>query len=131
MWFLDTNHPSFFVRMLARVVRLILGVILLVVVLLAALWAYDTFGHHDLYNQVLGTGGWLRDGRWKQTLGAVIGFLVIAPVVMDMLFGDSNNYNNGGYNNRNNGNYNGSNRNNGGYNGNNQRFDDRNGRNRR
>lgn len=125
MWFLDTNHPSIFVRLIARFVWTILSVIAFVLIALLVVWAYDKFGGHDTYGQIKSSIDDLRAIGWKKVALSVLGFAIVVPVVLDLLAGDNRGYRNndrGGYNNnRNNGGYNNNRGDRGGYDNNDRR----------
>lgn len=87
MWFLDTNHPNFFARLVARCVWLVIIIALSASALVLIVWGYDTFGHHHLAHTIRDKVNWAWHGGWKQVLTEILAVLFIGPIVMDMLFG--------------------------------------------
>lgn len=90
MWLFDTNHPNFFVRLLARLAWMIVSIVTLVVVGSLIVWGYDTFGHHDLAHEVKDKISWAWSGGWKRVVTGILAIVVFGPLLLDMLFGDSN-----------------------------------------
>ena len=105
MWFLDTGHPVFLVRLLARLCWTVISLASLIALGYVAMLVFNHYNDTSLFDLGRQHAPWLFDGGWKKGLTLVVAALFIGPFLMDLLFGDDNRrYDNNrrGYHDRNN-----------------------------